>query len=137
MSSQKREQFDRKCQVRLNSARKSAPNDSGGRGRPGGEGKLGNRAKRTQLQAYCLRFSCAFPLAINFAHSFEQLFKEDCKPVYLGPSGTLRGETNTGAVQSYLTFSIKLLTFFWLDISLYFSQTLLRNAKLARGCQNY
>ena len=26
----------------------------------------------------------------------------------------------TGAVQSYLTFSIKMLTFFWLDISLYF-----------------
>ena len=52
------------------------------------------------------------------------------------PARVIRG-SYTGAVQSYLTFSIKLLTFFWLDISLYFSQTLLRNAKLARGCQNY
>ena len=52
------------------------------------------------------------------------------------PVRIIRG-TYTGAVQSYLTFSIKLLTFSWLDINLYFSQTLLRNAKLARGCQNY
>ena len=52
------------------------------------------------------------------------------------PVRIIRG-AYTGAVQSYLTFSIKLLTFFWLDISLYFSQTLLRNAKLAGGCQNY
>ena len=54
----------------------------------------------------------------------------------LPPARVIRG-AYTGAVQSYLTFSIKLLTFFWLDISLYFSQTLLTNAKLARGCQNY
>ena len=53
------------------------------------------------------------------------------------PPARIIRDAYTGAVQSYLTFSIKLLTFFWLDISLYFSQTLLRNAKLARGCQNY
>ena len=36
----KSDQFDRKCQVRLNRARKSALNDSGGRGGLGVEGKL-------------------------------------------------------------------------------------------------
>ena len=46
------------------------------------------------------------------------------------PARVIRG-AYTGAVRSYLTVSIKLLSFFWLDISLYFSQTLLRNAKLA------
>ena len=41
--------------------------------------------------------------------------------------------------KGYLTFSIcKLLTFSGLKcaVSVYFPQTLLRNAKLARGCQN-
>ena len=45
-----------------------------------------------------------------------------------------------GAVQAYLTFSIcKLLSFSGLKcaISLYFAQTLLRNAKLARGYHNH
>ena len=36
-------------------------------------------------KAYRLRFSCASA----FAHSFKQLFKEDCQLVYLCPSGTL------------------------------------------------
>ena len=47
------------------------------------------------------------------------------------PARVIRG-AYTGEVRSYLTFSIKLLTFFWLDISLHFPQTLLRNAKLVR-----
>ena len=37
------------------------------------------------------------------------------------PASVIRG-AYTGAVRSYLTFSIKLLTFFWLDISLHFSR---------------
>ena len=55
------------------------------------------------------------------------------------PAEVIRG-AYTGAVQAYFTFSIcKLLTFSGLKcaISLYFAQTLLRNAKLARGYQNH
>ena len=51
----------------------------------------------------------------------------------------IRG-ADTGAVQAYLTFSMcKRFTFSGLKcaISLYFAQTLLRNAKLARGYQNH
>ena len=53
-------------------------------------------------------------------------------------AGVIRG-AYTGAVQAYVTFPIcKLLTFSGSKcaISLYFAQTLLRNAKLARGYQN-
>ena len=42
----------------------------------------------------------------------------------------------TGAVKAYLKFSICKLLTFSCAISLYFAQTLLRNGKLARGCQN-
>ena len=55
------------------------------------------------------------------------------------PAGVIRG-AYTRAVQAYVTFSIcRLLTFSGLKcaISLYFAQTLLRNAKLARGYQSY
>ena len=54
------------------------------------------------------------------------------------PAGVIRCAF-TGAVQSYLTFPIELLTFFLLDMchNLYFGKTLLRNAKLVRVCQNY
>ena len=54
-------------------------------------------------------------------------------------AGVIRG-AYTCAVQAYLTFSIcKLLSFSGLKcaISLYFAQTLIRNANLARGCQNH
>ena len=54
-------------------------------------------------------------------------------------AGVIRG-AYTCAVQAYLTFSIcKLLTFSGLKcaISLYFAQTLLRNAKLFRGYQSH
>ena len=51
----------------------------------------------------CFFISCTFPLAINFAYSFEQLFKGDCKPVYLGPSGTLFGETKDRAFQNRIS----------------------------------
>ena len=78
------------------------------------------------------------------------------------PAGVIRG-AYTGAVQAYLTFSLALEVelptskarekrpgarldifyqtahFFWLKMCLSLSpaQTLLRNAKLSRGCQNY
>ena len=55
------------------------------------------------------------------------------------PAGVIGGAC-TGVVQAYLTFcNCKLLTFSGLKcaISLYFAQTLLRNAKLARGYQNH
>ena len=55
------------------------------------------------------------------------------------PAGVIRG-AYTGAVQAFLTFSIcKLLTFSGVkcSMSLYFAQTLLRNAKLGRGYQNH
>ena len=54
-------------------------------------------------------------------------------------AGVIRG-AYTGAVQAYVTFPIcKLLTFSGSKcaISLYFAQTLLRNAKLARSYQNH
>ena len=54
-------------------------------------------------------------------------------------AGVIRG-AYTCAVHAYLTFSIyKLLTFsgFKRAISLYFAQTLLRNAKLSRGYQSH
>ena len=54
-------------------------------------------------------------------------------------AGVIRG-VYTGAVKASLTFSIcKLLTFSGLKcaISVYFAQTFLRNAKLARGYQNH
>ena len=52
-------------------------------------------------------------------------------------AGVIRGGY-TCAVQAYLTSICKLLTFSGLKcaISLYFAQTLLRNAKLSRGYQN-
>ena len=53
-------------------------------------------------------------------------------------AGVIRG-AYTCAVQAYLTFFIcKLLTFSGLKCAInpYFAQTLLRNAKLARGYQN-
>ena len=46
----------------------------------------------------------------NYTACFKDLLKKVIRVI----SGA-----NTGAVQSYLTFSVKLLTFFWLDISLY------------------
>ena len=67
--------------VRLNCSRISAPNDSGGWG---GKARWGGETLKWS-KAYRLRFSCASALA----HSFEQLFKEDCKLVYLCPPGTL------------------------------------------------
>ena len=78
--------------MRLNRSRISAPNDSGGwegggeRAGAGAGGKAGWGGETLKWsKAYRLRFSCASA----FAHSFEQLFKEDCKLVYLCPSGTL------------------------------------------------
>ena len=80
---EKSEQFDKKCQVRLNHARISAPNDSGGRGNRMGRRTL--KWSRGDLALGIPPAFCAFALAINFARSFEQLFKGDGKPVYLGP----------------------------------------------------
>ena len=62
-------------------------------------------------------------------------------PVFPPPflAGVIRG-AYTCAVQAYLTFSIrKLLTFSGLKCAIrqYFAQTLLRNAKLARGYQSH
>ena len=64
-------------------------------------------------------------------------FRNSADPTISEPGTGQNDGVIRGAHQSYLTFSIKQLTFFWFDISLYFSQTLLRNAKLAQGCQNY
>ena len=44
------------------------------------------------------------------------------------PARIIRG-AYTGAVQSYLTFSIKMLTFFWLDMSLYFFPNVAQKCK--------
>ena len=63
-------------------------------------------------------------------------------PVFPPPpflAGVIRG-AYTCAVQAHLTFSIrKLLTFSGLKCAIrqYFAQTLLRNAKLARGYQSH
>ena len=92
-------------------------------------------------------------LAINFAYtkvsnnsSKEIASPNICdRPPTPPPSpppllaGVIRG-AYTCAVQAYLTFFIcKLLTFSGLKCAInpYFAQTLLRNAKLARGYQNH
>ena len=49
------------------------------------------------------------------------------------PARVIRG-AYTGVVLD-MHFLSNCSLFFWLDISLYFAQTLLRNAKLARGCR--
>ena len=78
------------CQVRLNRVRISVPNESGRSGeRFGGEGNSKMEQRGPSSRPYRLRFSCTSTLAINFAYSFEQLFKGDCKPEYLRPSRTL------------------------------------------------
>ena len=81
------------------------------------QGRLTAKAQTVCLEPGPLRFISKSPLPPPLPESLGALIR--------------------ARFMSYLTFSIKLLTFFWLDISLYFSQTLLRNAKLARGCQNY
>ena len=61
-------------------------------------------------------------------------------PTQPSPSPPPTAGVIRGVVQAYLTFSIcKLLTFSGLkcSISLYFTQTLPRNAKLARGYQKH
>ena len=66
-------------------------------------------------------------------------FRVSPPPLPASPARVIRGAYKV-AVQAYLTFSIcKLLTFSDLKcaISLYFAQTLLRNANLARGYENH
>ena len=57
-------------------------------------------------------------MAINFADSFEQLFKGDCKPVYLGPSGTLSGESKDRAVKKLILTYWKLFFPYLFNLSL-------------------
>ena len=95
-------QSQRKCQVRLNRARISVPNESG----ESGEGWVGSETLKWSKGGPALTilpaFSCASALAINFAYSFEQLFKGDCKPEYLRPSRTLeRGNKRSRLKRTY------------------------------------
>ena len=89
----------------------------------------GRRTAKTQVVCQELGPLCSilgFPLPI-----------QSSPPPFL--AGVIRG-AYTCAVQAYLTFSIrKLLTFSGLKCAIrqYFAQTLLRNAKLARGYQSH